>query len=359
MELITNIYYTYIYLDPRKPGDHNYGEYHFDYEPFYVGKGSKNQIESHLNEAKKKRRKPVKYINIHKIGKINKILAEGLEPIRFKVKENLLELDAFKLEKELIKLIGRSNLKTGSLTNLTEGGNGGPSGIDLSIIKKGQVPWIKGRHHTEETKSKMRKPKTRNKDTIPKKRIRKNKFNKRKLDKREVYEMASQIKTAVLQNWFGVDQLLFGGNPSNKLDEATYRDYCSTKGAFLGNLHDIYKKLNYVTESTATTTQELAESACKNAKIALKKSGKIIANESVTKMLRDEVKTLGESDGASAEQVATFVVNRRRLAIALDSLVLESATLHGNKSSLKSWEGEMLLNSHKTLRDELVKIALS
>ena len=33
-------YYVYIYIDPRKPGKFKYGEYEFDYEPFYIGKGS-------------------------------------------------------------------------------------------------------------------------------------------------------------------------------------------------------------------------------------------------------------------------------------------------------------------------------
>lgn len=34
---------VYIFLDPRKPGDYNYDEYHFDFEPIYVGIGNKNR----------------------------------------------------------------------------------------------------------------------------------------------------------------------------------------------------------------------------------------------------------------------------------------------------------------------------
>lgn len=32
-------YYVYCYLDPRKEGVYVFGEYQFDYEPIYVGKG--------------------------------------------------------------------------------------------------------------------------------------------------------------------------------------------------------------------------------------------------------------------------------------------------------------------------------
>ena len=46
-----NRFYVYVYLDPRKPGKYKYGEYEFDYEPVYVGKGTNYRLNSHLYEA--------------------------------------------------------------------------------------------------------------------------------------------------------------------------------------------------------------------------------------------------------------------------------------------------------------------
>ena len=114
------IFYVYVYLDSATPGDFNYGEfreYHFDYEPFMVGKGKGERCCDHLKEYSLKK-------NSHKNNKIKQILREGLEPIIVKQKENLIECVSFKYEMLLIKLIGRADLGLGPLTNLTDGGEG-------------------------------------------------------------------------------------------------------------------------------------------------------------------------------------------------------------------------------------------
>lgn len=112
-------FYVYIYLDPRKSGKFTYGEYVFDYEPIYIGKGKLDAHRVHLRQARSNG-----HYNIYKIQKIRKILNENMNPIIIKYKEHLDEKEALKLEIRMIKTIGRNDMKNGPLTNLTEGGEG-------------------------------------------------------------------------------------------------------------------------------------------------------------------------------------------------------------------------------------------
>ncbi len=110
-------FYVYVYLDVTKKGEFIYGDYRFDYEPFYVGKGYGNRCEEHLRESSLQHKS-------FKNNKIKKLLSLGLKPIILKVSFNIFEVDAFELEKKLIQVIGRRDLKKGPLTNLTDGGEG-------------------------------------------------------------------------------------------------------------------------------------------------------------------------------------------------------------------------------------------
>ena len=109
-------FYVYAFLDPNKPGYYEYDGYIFDYQPFYIGKGKGNRIKKH--KIYMKTDDSLKY------RKYKKIQENGKEPIVKKVIENIEEKDAFLLEINLIKNIGRIDLKTGPLCNLTEGGEG-------------------------------------------------------------------------------------------------------------------------------------------------------------------------------------------------------------------------------------------
>lgn len=81
---------------------------------FYVGKGSKLRY------------KGTDHRNNHWINTVNKY-GFNIEII----KDNLNEKDSFELEKKLISKYGRIDLKTGTLVNLTDGGEG-LSGIIMS-----------------------------------------------------------------------------------------------------------------------------------------------------------------------------------------------------------------------------------
>jgi len=125
-----NQFYVYVLLDPRKPGEYKYGEYEFDHEPFYVGKGKGNRLNEHVWEAEKylheeKTTILIECKNPHKVNKIIKIYTSTSKwPESVLIVENMSEEDAFQLEINLILEIGRFGLKAGPLTNLTGGGEG-------------------------------------------------------------------------------------------------------------------------------------------------------------------------------------------------------------------------------------------
>ena len=154
INILSDIFYVYILLDPRKPGVWEYGEsgkYKFDYEPFYVGKGSDYRCYEHLYKCNLKE-------NTYKNNKIKKLLREGFEVIIVKVKENLLECDSFELEIELIKTIGRTDLGLGPLTNCTDGGEGVSGQVVSNETKKkrsGENHWCYNSHFSEEHKQKL------------------------------------------------------------------------------------------------------------------------------------------------------------------------------------------------------------
>ena len=119
--------YVYIYLDTRKPGEWWYEGIKFDFQPFYLGKGTAKRMEFHLTEGGRAE-------NNYKSRTINAIIREtGKNPEFFKIFSNLSVEKALEIEINMISYFGREGMdKGGILTNRTLGGEGGSKGIKIS-----------------------------------------------------------------------------------------------------------------------------------------------------------------------------------------------------------------------------------
>jgi hypothetical protein len=121
--------YVYAYCDPQKPVELIVEGVSFNHEPFYVGKGTKNRIRVHLCPSRHTLKLPL-------YAKIAKMCRNGISPVIVECKQCETDKEACDWESKLIKAIGRRDTKTGTLANLTDGGEGCWSMSDSVKIKR-------------------------------------------------------------------------------------------------------------------------------------------------------------------------------------------------------------------------------
>lgn len=138
-------FYTYVFLDPRYPGDYEYlidgVRYSFGYRPFYVGKGHSkisdsgiityDRINSHLYEKNRD------YLFYQVLRSILKQYSKKDVVANYIIKlvDGVEEDRAFELETKFIQGIGRLDLNRGPLYNQDDGG----AGASLSESVKSKI----------------------------------------------------------------------------------------------------------------------------------------------------------------------------------------------------------------------------
>lgn len=119
-------------------------------QPFYVGYSKRSKrIYEHLHEAEIENVEFRKGTNIHKIYTIRKILKNGYDVDIRIVLETNDKNTAINTEIELIKKYGRRDLKTGILTNMTNGGEGCVSRVMTKQERKRCSERLKGKTFDE------------------------------------------------------------------------------------------------------------------------------------------------------------------------------------------------------------------
>jgi len=167
-------------------------------------------------------------------------------------------------------------------------------------------------------------------------------------------------KTKILEHWFGIDQVLFGKSAKTILEGEELKKYYSTKAALLSNLFEMYGIIGYTPKNNSYgSIANLIEAATKIATKSFKRSSDLLNEDSIAlKSIKKEIKNTGLSEGLENNEVTKYVVLKRNSAVALDSMMLESVLNKSRKDNLKEWNGKVMLDSHKVLRDTLIEISL-
>ncbi len=142
------IFHIYYLIDPRNN------------QPFYIGytKSEKNRLGRHIKEVNQlKNHGKCESNNLLKVGVIRQILETNSKPI-FKIIESTDNFEKVKeLEIEHIEKFGLRILNTGSLTNMTLGGEGslGKKKSKEELDRRVETRRSRGAWHSEETKKIM------------------------------------------------------------------------------------------------------------------------------------------------------------------------------------------------------------
>lgn len=108
------LFYVYVYFDPRFTGKYIIDGREVNLKPVYIGKGKSSRVLKHINTKRKT-----------KLGNLNRhLISNGILPSYEILKEFENEEDAHTYEVKLIREIGREDLGRGPLYNLTDGGEG-------------------------------------------------------------------------------------------------------------------------------------------------------------------------------------------------------------------------------------------
>ena len=127
----TSDFYTYVYVDPERN------------IPIYVGKGSGQRSEFHIKKLA---------TNAQLRNRITTLKRKGLTP-KIEILPAIDESSAFSEEIRLIAIHGRRNLNTGTLYNLTDGGEGA-AGRRLSEETKHKIS-VANTNPSQESRAKM------------------------------------------------------------------------------------------------------------------------------------------------------------------------------------------------------------
>jgi len=152
IESYARVFYVYILFDLRGV-------------PLYVGKGKGDRWYAHESSERHNNRHNNTYLRA--VVREAKRLKRRLP--RVKIREGLTETEAFATEIALIAAIGRKDLGTGPLANLTEGGDGPtPSAEHVRKITaarlaspKQQAAWLRSRGRASPMRGRRHKAKSR------------------------------------------------------------------------------------------------------------------------------------------------------------------------------------------------------
>ena len=180
-------------------------------------------------------------------------------------------------------------------------------------------------------------------------------------------KLSKESKIRILENFYALDYVFFG----KPVTESTVccpffiQEYLSVKGAILSVMVEMFRLVDHT--PTAITekvnTKKLQKMAVLSAQSARKNCKKLVVTEKGKEDVKNMVKeALNESKGSDVkmEDLVQKKIREKAYSLAVDNLLIARTISESTGySKMNEWQGKILEDAYKILRDQLVECALN
>jgi len=176
--------------------------------------------------------------------------------------------------------------------------------------------------------------------------------------------LSKDSKIGVLENFYGIDYVLFG-KPVTKVETCCpllVEEFLSVKGALLSVYIEMLKLVNFtpkVIEEKVDSTALLSR-ARGSAKVAREEAQKIVTSKKARANIKESLKTeLKRDKDVDIPKLVESKIREKAFGLAVDNLLLVKCLSEAKEpEKLNDWEGRIIEDSYKILRDNLVESAI-
>jgi len=178
--------------------------------------------------------------------------------------------------------------------------------------------------------------------------------------------LTKESKIRVLENFYAIDYTLFG-KPVSKLKAECCNqlidEYTSIKGAMLSIIIELHKLVNHRPKliNERIDVRELKSRARKYARVSRENAQKLVTSSKGRADIKAELREsiIKSKEKINIEQMVQDKIREKAFRLALDNLLIaRTITESENFKIMNEWEGKIIEDAYKILRDSLVEQAL-
>ncbi len=176
--------------------------------------------------------------------------------------------------------------------------------------------------------------------------------------------LSKESKIRVLENFYSVDYVLFG-KPISEVKSCckdVIKDFINIKSALISTVTEIQKLTDHTPEviNEKINVKEIMKMSRASAKIARSNSKNLVISENGRNEVKLRVeKLLKEHKDIDINNAVQNEIRTKSFSLALDNLLIARMINESNEyNNLNEWEGKILEDSYKILRNDLVESAV-